>query len=283
MLRIAIGVMMLALVVLIPRSVAFSQVVGQPYRVSDREVEQTLKRIEQSSDRFHSSLDSALDKSPLDGTSREDEINAYVKQFYEATKILRDRFNDHKSTSRDVQVVLERADRIDGFLRRQVLTSRAQEDWSAVRTNLDQLATVYDVRWGWNGEGTRPGVVEVPYRINDKDVEKVLKQIENQSDRFRSSLDSGLDRSRLDGTREEDNINAFVKDFYESTRNLRHHFDDHKSTSADVQAVLDRASRIDGFMRRNRTGGNAMSDWNKLRGNLDELARVYNVSWRWGY
>jgi hypothetical protein len=30
-------------------------------------------------------------------------------------------------------------------------------------------------------------------------------------------------------------------------------------------------------MRRNRTGGNAMSDWNKLRGNLDELARVYNV------
>ena len=142
MLRIAIGVIVLAVSVLIPKSVALSQVVGQPYRVSDREVEQTLKRIEQGSDRFRSSLDSALDKSPLDGTSREDEINAYVKQFYEATKILRDRFDDHKSTSQDVQIVLERADRIDGFLRREPLTARAQEDWTAVRANLDQLANV---------------------------------------------------------------------------------------------------------------------------------------------
>ena len=283
MLRIAIGVIVLAVSVLIPKSVALSQVVGQPYRVSDREVEQTLKRVEQGSDRFRSSLDSALDKSPLDGTSREDEINAYVKQFYEATKILRDRFDDHKSTSQDVQIVLERADRIDGFLRREPLTARAQEDWTAVRANLDQLANVYDVRWGWNSPGSRPGVVDVPYRIGDKDVEKVLKRIEEQSDRFRSSLDSGLDRSRLDGTREEDNINAFVKDYYQSTKNLRDHFDDHKSTTADVQSVLDRASRIDTFMRRIRTGGNAMSDWNKLKVNLDELARVYNVSWRWGY
>jgi hypothetical protein len=283
MLRIAIGIIVLALSVLIPRSVALCQVVGQPYRVSDREVEQTLKRIEQGSDRFRSSLDSALDKSPLDGTSREDEINAYVKQFYEVTKILRDRFNDHKSTSQDVQIVLERADRIDGFLRREPLNSRAQEDWTAVRTNLDQLANIYDVHWGWNGPGSRPGVVDVPYRISDKDVEKVLKHIEEQSDRFRSSLDSGLDRSRLDGTREEDNINAFVKDYYQSTKNLREHFDDHKSTTGDVQSVLDRASRIDTFMRRIRTGGNAMSDWNKLKVNLDELARLYNVTWRWGY
>jgi len=283
MLRIAIGVVVLALFVLIPKSVALSQVVGQPYRVSDREVEQTLKRIEQGSDRFRSSLDSALDKSPLDGTAREDEINAYVKQFYEVTKILRDRFDDHKSTSQDVQIVLERADRIDGFLRREPLTARAQEDWTAVRANLDQLANVYDVRWGWNGPGSRPGVVDVPYRIGDKDVEKVLKRIEEQSDRFRSSLDSGLDKSRLDGTREEDNINAFVKDYYQSTKNLRDHFDDHKSTTADVQSVLDRASRIDNFIRRIRPGGNAISDWNKLKVNLDELARVYNVTWRWGY
>jgi len=283
MLRLAIGVVLLVITVLIPKSAALSQVVGQPYRVSDREVEQALKRIEQGSDRFRSSLDSALDKSPLDGTSREDEINAYVKQFYEATKTLRDRFNDHKSTSQDVQVVLERADRIDRFLRREQLTSRALEDWTAVRANLDQLANIYDVRWGWDGSGSRPGVVDVPYRINDKDVEKVLKRIEDQSDRFRSSLDSGLDRSRLDGTREEDNINAFVKDYYQSTKLLRDHFDDHKSTSADVQNVLDRAARIEAFLRRIRTGGNAMSDWTKLKANLDELARIFNVGWRWGY
>jgi len=68
--------------------------------------------------------------------------------------------------------VLERADRIDHFLRHEQLTSRAQEDWTTVRANLDQLANIYDVRWGWDCSGSRPGVVDVPYCINDKDVER---------------------------------------------------------------------------------------------------------------
>jgi hypothetical protein len=108
--------------------------------------------------------------------------------------------------------------------------------------------------------------------------------MEQQSDRFRSALDSSLDKSRLNGTNQEDDINRFVKEFYESTKTLRDRFDDHKSTSADVQNVLDRAASIDGFMRRNRLRDDkAAREWDQLRGNLDELAQVYNVSWQWRY
>jgi hypothetical protein len=46
--------------------------------------------------------------------------------------------------------------------------------------------------------------------------------------------------------------------------------------------VLDRAASIDSFLRRNRLRkNNAAREWERLRVNLDELARVYNVSWDW--
>jgi hypothetical protein len=258
--------------------------------LSDSDVERIIRRIEQQSDRFRSSLDDALDKSRFNGSNREDDINSFIKDFYDQTKRLHDRFDDRKSASADVEAVLNRAARIDDFMRRNRISSKAQDDWSTLRGNLDELASAYNVGWRWDGYSVAPGIVSpsgttvagVPYRVSDKEVEKILRRIEEQSDRFRSALDSSLDRSRLDGTRSEDDINRFVKEFYEGTKTLRDRFDDHKSTSADVQAVLDRAASIDSFMRRNTMrNGNATREWERLRGNLDELAQVYNVTWQW--
>jgi O-methyltransferase involved in polyketide biosynthesis len=283
-------------------STVMAQVIGQPYRLSDEDVEKIIHRIEQQSDTFRASLDDALDKSRFNGSSREDDINAFVKDFYEETKKLHDRFDDHKSTAPDVQSVLERAARIDGFMRRVPLTSRAQDDWSTLKTALDELAAAYDVSWRWgfdnstgyppasggypSGSETTPTgtvVSGIPYRVTDREVEQILHRIEQQSDKFRSAVDEALDKSRLNGTQREDEINAFVKDFYSQTKTLHDHFDDHKSTSADVQSVLERASRIDAFMRRHRLRRNAEKEWSNLKTNLDELARVYNVTWRWDY
>jgi len=274
-------------------SIVMGQVIGEPYSINDREVEKTNRRIEQQSDKFRASMDAALDKSRFNGTMREDDINAFVKDFYRETKHLHDQFDHHKSAAPDVESVLERARRIDSFMNRYPLSARAQNNWATLKASLDELATAYNVSWRWgiNPIGASvsdgPGGVEVsgmPYRISDREVEQLINRIEKQSDKFRSALDAALDKSRLDGTRREDDINAFVKDFYKETKTLRDHFDHHKSTGADVQSILDRASRIDEFMRRNRLKKReAEREWSSLKENLDELARVYSVTWRWGY
>ena len=265
-------------------STALAQIPGQPYRIDDKEVRNMIRRIEQQSDKFRGSLDSALDKSRFNGSTREDDINSFVKDFYEQTKHLHDQFERHKSTAPDVQTVLDRASRIDGFMRRYPLTPRAQEDWAGVKTVLNDLAAAYNVGWQWEGYPGGASVSEVPYRISDKEVEQVIRRIEKQSDKFRSALDSTLDKSRLDGTRQEDDINTFVKNFYEETKKLRDHFNDHKSTGADVQSVLDRAAQIDQFLRHNRLRRrDAEKDWSTLKANLAELAQVYNVPWQWRY
>jgi hypothetical protein len=265
-------------------SSAGAQVSGQPYRISDREVARLLDRIKSKTSTFRDSLKKALNKSRIDHTQREDDINAYVKAFEEETKRLDDRFHDHKSTAADVESVLNRAARIDAFMIRHPLDARVQGDWATLRADLGLLSNAYNVSWQWSGDlGTPPPFADLPYRVSDKQVEEIIHRIESQSDEFRKSLDRALDKSRLDGTRREDDINSFVKEFYQETKRLHDHFDSHKSTASDVQTVLDRAAQIEQFMRRNRLRNDqdARRDWATLRGYLDELARVYSVDWRW--
>lgn len=265
-----------------------AQVVGQPYRLSDKEVERILHRIENQANNFRHSLDAALDRSRLNGTNREDDINAFIKNFDLQTKRLHDRFDDHKSVAADVEAVLNSAASIDQFMRRQQLRERAQNDWSTLRASLDDLAVAYNVSWRWEAVAVvgpttviTATPVGLPYRLSDKEVERILHRIEEQSGRFRSSLDSALDRSSLDNTNREDDINAFVREFDREVRRLHDRFDEHKSVAADVQAVLDRAARIDSFMRRRGLTGRAQDEWAALRTNLDQLAEVYSVEWRW--
>ncbi len=275
---------------------ARAQVVGQPYRLGDKEVEQILRRVENQTNNFRKSMDASLDRSRLNGTNREDDINAFMKNFEEQTKRLHDRFDDHKSVAADVEAVLNSAAAIDQFVHRQRLNERAQNDWSTLRASLDDLAQAYNVAWRWEGvavltpstvvTGTPVAVVAgtpagVPYRLSDKEIERILHRIEEQSGKFRGSLDSALDRSRLNDTNREDDVNAFIKEFDQEVKRLHDRFDDRKSVAADVQAVLDRAARIDGFMRRRGLSERAQNEWSALRANLDQLAEAYSVSWRW--
>ena len=107
---------------------AGAQVTGQPYRISDREVARLLDRIKNKTGGFRQSLKDALNKSRLDRTRREEDINAFVKAFEEDTKRLADHFNHHKSTVADVDSVLQRAARIDTLMTVRPLDARTESN-----------------------------------------------------------------------------------------------------------------------------------------------------------
>jgi len=121
----------------------------EPTRLSDEQVERLLERIEKAADKYRESLDDALDKSHLDDSKREQDINRYVKEFEDATDRLEKRFDDDKEAAEDVRDVLTRAASIDGLMGRFALTDRAQSDWRLVRTDLEELARAYGVAWQW--------------------------------------------------------------------------------------------------------------------------------------
>ncbi|HVF27069.1 MAG TPA: hypothetical protein VM943_02435, partial [Pyrinomonadaceae bacterium] len=142
--RQTVSVLMIAAMV----SVSFitAQAQRRPYRLTDRQVEQIIRRIETNADTFRRSLDGALDSSRLDGTRREDNINEFIRNFESATDQLHERFNNRNSVTADVQSVLDSAARIDGFLQRNRLNTRVESDWSLLRTDLNTLADAYNVR-----------------------------------------------------------------------------------------------------------------------------------------
>ncbi len=249
-------------------------------RMNDRQVEQIIRSIEQRSDTFRSSVDSALDRSRLDDTNREDNINDFVRQFEEATDELRSRFNDRRAVAADVENVLSRAAVIERFMGTNLRQPTVRRDWNLLKGDLRRLASVYRVVFNLNGSVLPPSVVanQRAYRVSDAQVEAVLRRVERKSDTFRSSIDSALDRSRLDGTNREDNINDFVKEFEVATDDLRSKFDGRTSVGVDVSNILVRAARIDDFMRRSlRRNTVVQRNWNSLRTDLNLLSRYYSV------
>jgi hypothetical protein len=116
------------------------------------------------------------------------------------------------------------------------------------------------------------------YRGN---VREIIRDLETDTDRFKGSLDHALDRSSLNGSRTEDEINDYVKKFEEATDRLRDRAEDRQAAPGLVRQVLDRGRSINVFMRRNRLGGEAESDWARVRSDLSRLANAYYVNWRW--
>jgi hypothetical protein len=122
---------------------------------------------------------------------------------------------------------------------------------------------------------------DAPYRMNDKEVKKLMAQLKKDTGKFRKSFDSSLDKSRLNGSNREDDYNRFLKNYEDATERLYSRFKDNKSVGADVEAVLDGANEIDRFMTRRLASERAERDWSEVRQDLRRLAEAYNVSWRW--
>ena len=116
------------------------------------------------------------------------------------------------------------------------------------------------------------------YRGN---VREIIKQLETDTDSFKSSLDRALDHSPLNGSRTEDEINGYVKNFEEATDRLRDRAEDRQYAPGLAREVLNRGRAINNFMTTHRLGKDAETDWARVRSDLNRLATAYNLRWRW--
>ena len=114
------------------------------------------------------------------------------------------------------------------------------------------------------------------------DVERIIKRVEERSDAFRKVVDRSLDRSALDGTNREDNINQQVKELETAIDKLRKDFDRAQSweeTRGQVQSVLNESDEVNAIFRRGRwrRGGPLKSEWALVRNDLNRLFGIYNL------
>jgi hypothetical protein len=247
----------------------------RPSRVSDQQVRDLLSRMDTGIATFRASFDQAINRSPINGSRAEEDVNQSVNDFKQAADRLRDRVQNRRAGATDVEDVLRRASAIDGFMTRNALDGAAERDWQSLRRDLDQLAGAYGVASNWTRAQNGPA------RLNDEQVKQLLTRTKKNAVQFRQSLDQALNRSRIDGSREEDNINRSVTEFAETTDHMSDHFDRRQVVTNDIEDVLRRGVSIDSFMQRHQLADQAENDWLTLRRDLDDLARAYNVAWNW--
>lgn len=132
---------------------------------------------------------------------------------------------------------------------------------------------------------TASGAAQGTHRGNyytKADVERIIKRVEERSDAFRKVVDRSLDRSALDGTNREDNINQQVKELENAIDKLRKDFDRAQSweeTRGQVQSVLNESDEVNAIFRRGRwrRGGPLKSEWALVRNDLNRLFGIYDL------
>lgn len=131
----------------------------------------------------------------------------------------------------------------------------------------------------------RTGAAQGTHRGNfytKADVERIIRRVEERSDAFRRVVDRSLDRSALNGTNREDNINEQIQQLENAIDTLRRDFDRAQTweeTRSQVQRVLNEADEVNAIVRRGRwrRGGVVKAEWALVRADLNRLAGVYNL------
>ena len=111
-------------------------------------------------------------------------------------------------------------------------------------------------------------------------VDRLIKNVETRTDRFVSQFDDSLDRSRLNGTKREDNLNQRAKDLETATDELRREFDRRDSWNEnkdEVRRCLNIAADINVVVQRRKLGGATEKNWANVRQELNTLAQVYKL------
>ena len=265
---------------------------------SQQQVEQLLERIEERTDAFSNQLNKSLDRSRLDGSRAEDNIAERVSELENATDELRREYdhNDTRGENRpEAQKILNTATEVNRIMNIRNFSSQAENSWVRLRTELNTLARVYGLpavgarsyRFVAARNTAAPARNTVPARrstiirgYSQQRVEELLERIEERADDFTNQLNKSLDRSRLNGSRSEDNIAELARDLGDSTDELRREFD-HNDTRGEnlpeAQRILGVATNINRLLRSRNFGGQTEATWAVLRSELNVLARLYGL------
>lgn len=123
-------------------------------RYDSRTLRDVAQRIKDRSHDLERDVNRSLDNSRINGSRREDQINADVQEFRRAADRFKDRVgngNDPNRARNEAQSLLGFSNRIGNQLSRARLDSRAYSDWDALNQDLRLVSDIYGLGYGGYG------------------------------------------------------------------------------------------------------------------------------------
>jgi hypothetical protein len=128
-------------------------------RYDERYLKDSIHRLDRLSKDFERDLDRALDHSRVNGTRREDQMNAQGHDFRRAVSSLKSNFGNGRDLNRsrdEAERVLQEARQFDRIGRNRGIDSRVASDWSQIQRELQIISDAYGIGYSNNG-GYYPG------------------------------------------------------------------------------------------------------------------------------
>ena len=118
-------------------------------RYDDRYVRDSVHRLDRLAKDFEHDMDRALDRGRVNGTQREDRINAEVHDFRRAVGDLKSRVGNGRDLNRSADQarrVFQEADQLDRVARPRWFDSRLASEWSQIQQELRVISNAYGFR-----------------------------------------------------------------------------------------------------------------------------------------
>ena len=240
---------------------------------SDAATRGIVRRIQTRTDSLQRAVQNAADRNNY----RVDDIDRLILDFEAAVNQLDRRLGSRRTTSSDVQTVLDRAALIDNFFANNRLGAGSRREWQTVRTDLQQLADNYnlDTRWGGGVSGGNND-----HNLNDVQMRQLIDRMNVRSATFSRNLRQDLNRS-VNDRYSADEVRRQLNDFEVALVQLRNRVNSRQSTSSDVRNVLERAAYLDRFIADRNLSYQTENNWSALRQDLESLAGAFNIAWNW--
>jgi hypothetical protein len=129
---------------------------GRYGRYNDRALKDSAQRLDRLAKDFEREMDRALDRSRVNGSSREDRINEEVHQFRRAAGDFKSRVGNGRDLNRSADQarrLLDEAQQVNRIARPRWFDGRLASQWSSIEQELRFISDVYGFRYngGYNG------------------------------------------------------------------------------------------------------------------------------------
>lgn len=264
------GALVLALV-----SMGVANTTMAQFGANDSATRDLVSRIQTRTDSLQRAVQNASDRNNY----RVDEINRLILDFETAANQLDRRLVSRRASAADVQVVLDRAARIDNFFSSNRLGSGSQREWQMIRNDLDQLASYYNLSAQWGSGGSSTGNND--YNLNDFQMRQLIDRLNVRSATFSRALRQDLYRGGNNDRYSLDEVRQQLSQYETALAQLRNRVNSRQSSSSDVRTVLDRAAFLNNYIADRQLSYQTENSWSSLRTDLERLAGAFNIAWNW--
>ena len=128
--------------------------------LTDIQLRQLIQRIDSRTTTFSRNFRNDLNRRDNNDRYSLDQVRQQLSSFETGVMQVRNRVNSRQITSSDVNSLLQSASFLNNYMQNRQLGYQTQNNWSQLRSDLDQLASAFNIAWNWStypGSGGYPG------------------------------------------------------------------------------------------------------------------------------